>query len=162
MHTSNVLIPACLQPWCKICDSTWILSLTYQRLRFFMEASCATFQPRSCTGTYTQYLIHIQVVLSSWNTKCKYDCSKIPACSTHAQLVGPLTGAARVSQSNLKNLMVERSPNSTTRPSRRNPILSWNSTGHPWQSIGRLASFCHPSTPWKLTIAAQPSSPCNM
>ena len=156
MHTSNVLIPACLQPWCKICDSTWVLSLTYQRLRFFMEASCATFQPRSCTGTYTQYLIHIQVVLSSWNTKCKYDCSKIPACSTHAQLVGPLTGA-RVSQNNLKNLM-ERSPNSTTRPSGEPIFFIGNQ-----QVIHGQVSILFRSTPWKLTIStAQPSSPCNM
>jgi hypothetical protein len=58
-----------------------------------MEASRATFQPRSCTGTCTQYITILDAYSSSWNTKCKYDCSKIPACSTHAQLVGPLTRA---------------------------------------------------------------------
>ena len=56
VHTSTVLIPPCLQPWCKICHSTWTLGLTYQRLRFFMEASCATFQPRSCNRH--MYTIH--------------------------------------------------------------------------------------------------------
>ena len=79
--------------------------------------------PRSCTGTCTQYITILDAYSRSGNTTCKYHCSKIPACSTHyAQLVGPLTRAARVSQNNLKNLM-ERSPNSTTRPSRRNPFF---------------------------------------
>ena len=35
------IIPPCLQPWRTICDCIWTLGLIYQRLRCFLEASCA-------------------------------------------------------------------------------------------------------------------------
>ena len=117
----------------KICDSTWILGLTYQRLCFFSWKQAVLHSNQEVAQAHvhntSQYLMHIQVVETQNVSAIVQRFQHVPPM-TH-NLLGHWPGQPKfptVKQPEELDGAQPKLHNSTF----RNPIFYWNSTGHPW------------------------------